>query len=615
MAPAPRGRAEKSPLPALRASVRRPSARVRSRWLAFGDRPREEVAASLLPEQATRLHETLAEAIKRSGTPQLEALAHHLRGAGQKRRAAGYAARAAEMAENSLAFEHAVRLYTQALEEGERDAPEAAELRIARGKALENAGRLSDAAQDYLDALDQVDEARAFALRVAAAGALMRSGRIDSGHQVLAPTLAHYRMEPAKSDLRARLQLASSDLRLRLFGSAPPEKSRADMPHEMRRRIDIGWACVRGYTMVDQLRGLGYAYRTTLLARRAGDLPSYALASRFVGAYLTNLGQIERGRLMVQKARQLALRHGDVYVRAFTRTLEGMASYFCGDYPRSLELLHEGQTALREHCTGVHWELAAAEAFVGWALFRTGRFQELSQRVPIAALEGRRAGDLYLEVTLSVGPTGIAWLVQDDTDTVELAHRSARERWPTSRPDLQRCLVHEGETYLELYRGPDLARLSALSEEWLELRDSPGLRSETLRSIMLKQRVGTVLFLARAQPARRHEYLADAARCVRMLQGSKHPVARCNAGLARAAVACFKGDLELAVQSLQHAREGARATHQTMFFAAATRRLGELLGADEGSTLIAQADAAMREQAIVRPDRMAAMLAPACETR
>jgi hypothetical protein len=381
----------------------------------------------------------------------------------------------------------------------------------------------------------------------------------------------------------------------------------------MRRRIDIAWACVRGYTMVDQLCGLGYAYRAALLARRAGDLRSYALASCFVGAYLTNRGQIERGSRMVQEARGLALRHGDIYVKAFTLVLEGMTRYFCGDYPGGLEFLDEGQRVLRERCTGVHWEVSAAEAFVGWTLFRTGRFRELNQRARIASLEGRRAGDLYLELTLSTGPTGIAWLVEDDVQTVEQTFRSARERWPSSRPDLQRCLFHEGETYLELYRGPDVARLAPLVEEWTELRKAPALRSETLRSIMLKQRVGSVLYLAREQPGRRRAYMADAARCVRILVSSKHPVAHCNAGLARAAVACAQGDLDLAVRALEAARVAARATHQMMFYAAATRRLGELRGGDEGHALVAEADAAMREQAIVRPDRMAAMLAPGCE--
>ena len=47
-----------------------------------------------------------------------------------------------------------------------------------------------------------------------------------------------------------------------------------------------------------------------------------------------------------------------------------------------------------------------------------------------------------------------------------------------------------------------------------------------------------------------------------------------------------------------------------LFAAAARRRRGELAGGEEGAAAMAAADAWMRGQAIRRPERMAAMLAP-----
>ena len=47
-----------------------------------------------------------------------------------------------------------------------------------------------------------------------------------------------------------------------------------------------------------------------------------------------------------------------------------------------------------------------------------------------------------------------------------------------------------------------------------------------------------------------------------------------------------------------------------LFAAAARRRLGGLLGGDEGRALIAQADAWMAGQEIRNPARMAACIAP-----
>ena len=47
-----------------------------------------------------------------------------------------------------------------------------------------------------------------------------------------------------------------------------------------------------------------------------------------------------------------------------------------------------------------------------------------------------------------------------------------------------------------------------------------------------------------------------------------------------------------------------------LFAASARRHLGQLRGGDEGRELIEHADAWMRTQLILRPDRMAACLAP-----
>lgn len=65
--------------------------------------------------------------------------------------------------------------------------------------------------------------------------------------------------------------------------------------------------------------------------------------------------------------------------------------------------------------------------------------------------------------------------------------------------------------------------------------------------------------------------------------------------------------------SLEQARSIAHASGQLMFELAATRRLGELSGGVEGAKLVEQADAAMRDRGVARPERIARMLAPAVE--
>ena len=85
--------------------------------------------------------------------PDSEELAQYLHGAGEEKRAATYAARAAENAASALAFDRAARLYQWALdldpESGEQRA-----LTVALGDALLNARRGTEAAEAYLRAAD-----------------------------------------------------------------------------------------------------------------------------------------------------------------------------------------------------------------------------------------------------------------------------------------------------------------------------------------------------------------------------------------------------------------------------------------------------------------------------
>ena len=87
----------------------------------YHDRIREAVLARLSDETRTRYHLALAQALESAGAADADprALMRHFQGAGDTRRAAQYAERAARLAESALAFDQAAELLKVALTLGQ----------------------------------------------------------------------------------------------------------------------------------------------------------------------------------------------------------------------------------------------------------------------------------------------------------------------------------------------------------------------------------------------------------------------------------------------------------------------------------------------------------------
>jgi hypothetical protein len=105
-------------------------------------------------------------------------------------------------------------------------------------------------------------------------------------------------------------------------------------------------------------------------------------------------------------------------------------------------------------------------------------------------------------------------------------------------------------------------------------------------------------------------YLAAAGRDARRLEREKMAWGEGLARLIRAGVAAGRGDTPGAVSRLNAAVAGLEANDMRYPAAGARRRLGALLGGDEGRALIAEVNSWMTSQGIRNPDRFTAMLAP-----
>ena len=118
----------------------------------YHDRIREVVVAHLSPDDRAVYHGRLATLLEATGRTDPEILAQHFSGARDQKRASHYYGIAADRAAESLAFQHAARLYRYALKHGAGGGESGQGLRSKLGDALANVGRGAEAAEEYLEA-------------------------------------------------------------------------------------------------------------------------------------------------------------------------------------------------------------------------------------------------------------------------------------------------------------------------------------------------------------------------------------------------------------------------------------------------------------------------------
>lgn len=108
-------------------------------------------------------------------------------------------------------------------------------------------------------------------------------------------------------------------------------------------------------------------------------------------------------------------------------------------------------------------------------------------------------------------------------------------------------------------------------------------------------------------------YLRDAEWVIRRLERERMPWPRAEAILLRAGVARIRRRTEDAIALFSKAAESFDTLDMRVVAAVARRRLGELLGGDEGRALILAADAVMTSQGVRNPRCMARLYSPECD--
>jgi eukaryotic-like serine/threonine-protein kinase len=581
-----------------------------ARLSGYHDRITEIVVAALTPAGREACHRDIAEALERSPDPDPEVLVYHYRGANDLPRAASYAVTAAGRAAKALAFDRAARLYGLALELGRFDDAERVALDIELAGALANAGHGKQAADVYLDTAARTDAKTAIELRRRAGEQLLRSGHVDEGFAIAESVLRDLGLRPPASRQAALVSLVArrAVLALRGYSFVPCDEGR--VPARELGQLDAIWSATVTAGLIDPIRGAELQVRHVATALRLGEPYRVARALGFETAHLGSQGAAAPKAFDGVRARTSALVRevGRPHATALFELAEAMGASCMGRFRDAVAHADAAVRIFRAECPGAGWEIATARIFANVSLALLGEIRELRRRQAVHAKEGWDSNDRYSSWVALSGYSVLGHLAADRPDNLRAEIEDALLHWSRQVFTLQHHWASLALALVDLYTGNEARAVTRLAAEAQRHESAHMLRIESVR---VNFRVAQVRCLIATADPRRPEDVKAIAQLVRSLEREKVSWARPIADMTSGALAWLRRRDGEAVSRLTSAVAGFESYGMELFAAAARWRLGEILGGDEGRALIARSEAAMREQAIVRPEALRRALVPA----
>jgi serine/threonine protein kinase/tetratricopeptide (TPR) repeat protein len=577
----------------------------------YHDRVRETVVAHLTPTTLASHHHHLAEVLSASGQADPEILAIHYEGAGEHERAGDYYVIAAGEATKSLAFDRAVTLYRRALDLRPQGSPGEFALRVDLGGALASAGRGPEAAAQFLSAAEMGPSQQGLDLQCKAATQLLISGNIDEGLRVLDVVLDSLGMTIPRTQLGAIASVILRRLQIRLRGYAFRTRKESDIDASHLRKIDTCNSVATGLGLVDFVRGLDYHSRHLLLSLKAGEPHRIVKAMAMEAGQTSVTGAFNNGRSerLLRAAQSAADRLNDQFSNAFLLLARGWTDYFAGQWVAARTSLGSAEERFLEHCTGAAWELDTTRTFALWSLLYMGEVSEMSGRLPVLLREAEMRGDLYFLMNLSTYITSFVMACHDEPGAARDRLARITERWSQRGFHVQHHNILLATTLLNLYEGHAHAAWNYISERLVSYRQSLMLHIQQVR-IDVTQLEGRSALAVAAISADPRPFLAVARGCARRLERERTRWGVAHARAIQAGSAAIRGDHTKANALLNEAAISYAAADMRLYAAAARRRLGHMVGGDEGRELIAKADKFMRSQGVRKPGRITAMYIP-----
>jgi predicted Ser/Thr protein kinase len=572
----------------------------------YHDKIREYVSAALAEEPLRLVHQHLAEQLAAAPSAASEQLALHLHGAGQLGLAAVHYERAGDASVLALAFDHAASQYQRALSLSGATAPSG--LRAKLGAALASAGSSRAAAEIYRSASASAPAEQALEHTRTAAYLLTTSGYLDEGRSLLGEVLLGIGLSLPRSRRGALASALLSRAQLRLRGFRLSESSAPSRSEEAR--LGALWTVVQGSLGNDPFLMVEMSARYTRLALDSGA-KAHAARALSMEAYLGSFdGPPTQARSLglLTQAEALATPLNEPELSGWVKEMRGCVLVHEGRFAEARPVLREALDWFTTRCKGVPFELACGRGYDLNAANHLGQFAEISRSASAIVDDSLRRGDMYQA-------SGVASFAMPGW----LAHRGlayARGRFgeakrlfrPQTSFQWADYLMLMAELSLALYEGQPERGVALAAARWPALERSQLLRMQIARAMMVYCRAGCRL--AASSPQRPSVELSLVAAAARTLRKTPLMHAHGWAAVLEAGLAQRNRRAGRAAEQLGLAITRLDASGLRMFAAAARRRLGQILGGQQGAASLREAELAMVTEGIVDIEATTEMLAP-----
>ncbi len=516
------------------------------------DRIREAVVSDMAPSRLREQHLHLGQVLESTQGPgAFEVLLEHFEQGGDDVKAARYAEEAAAVAYATFAFERAVELLRRSLSLDPAPAPgDLSRRRRLLADALNDVGRGKEAAQLWLKVAEESAPEEGRALKRRAADALIKTGHVEDGLQVLASILEAFGLALPRSRTRALTSLVWEQGRAMIRGRKFDARLASHVPPELLEQIDLCFAVVCGLSTQEVLIGALFQGRNLRLALDAGEPYRICRALAYQSVVSVHLG----GRWVDslpewERAKALAQDLGDP-------KLEGYVD-LCGSSGRWLERRWSesasGLLSLLERLEGIpdsSWERNTAEEFLTWALIQQGDFVQARARLTMALQRAQDCGDLQMSLDLSA-MLAVVELVSGNLTQAQATLDRATEGWSPDRYLFSHVWLFYAKAPLALVNGDIEAALELCRDTVKEMKPASLDQLAFIRDSVKEIEARTYLLAALAGD---HTKAANAKKRARELRKSQNPVLGAHAEVIDAGLAIVAQDTGAAMERWRRAQ-------------------------------------------------------------